>query len=155
VLGSEWASLYVRSNSRRAVAPGFWHAQRLILSGAAVLTVLAIVVVAVAGPSAARLLGLPSGSQFTVVLCLYLLGLPAAFFVEVSGRLITTLRVNQVLPWLSGFALVVNLLLDLLGRSLLGLAGIAAATTVVRVAAAAIMAWWVRRSFAHEPAPVP
>lgn len=152
VLASEWASVYVRTGSRRAVGPLFWRAQRFVLGGAAAVSLAAVLVVAALGSAAAALLGLPDEGRFALVLCLYLLGLPAALFVEVSGRLIATLRINRVLPWLAGSALVLNLVLDLVGRALFGLAGIALATTLVRVASAVVMAWWVRRTLAREPA---
>ncbi len=153
VLSAEWASVHAQTGSRRVVGTSYWRAQRVILSASTALAVLAIVVVALLGPWAARLLGMPDEAQFALVLSVYLAGLPAAFFVEVSGRLITTLRVNRILPWLASSALVVNLGLDLLGRELFGLVGIAMATTVIRVGTGVTMAWWLRRTFALEPAP--
>lgn len=155
VLSSEWASVYVRTGSRRAVAPQFWRAQRVVLGAAGGLTAVGVLAVLLVGPAAGRALGLHDGRQFTAVLCLYLVGLPAAFFIEVSGRLITTLRVNKVLPWVSSLALVLNLVLDLAGRAVLGLSGIALSTSLVRASAALVMAWWVVRQFARDPAPSP
>jgi len=152
VLASDWASVHQRTGCLRAVAPDFWRTQRLVLGGATGLTLVATAVAAIVGPGAAGLLRLPSGTQFALVLCLYLAGLPATFFIEVSGRLVTTLRVNQIMPWLSGLAVVLNLVLDLLGRELFGLAGIALSTTLVRFVGAGVLFWWVRRSFAREPA---
>lgn len=155
VLSSEWASVYVRTGSRRAVAPQFWRAQRVVLGAAAGLTAVAVLAVVAVGPAAGRAVGLHDGARFAEVLALYLVGLPAAFFIEVSGRLITTLRVNKVLPWVSGLALVLNLVLDLAGRAVLGLSGIALSTSLVRTSAALVMAWWVVRQFARDPVPVP
>lgn len=151
VLASEWASVHAQTGSRRAVGVSYWRAQRWILGASAAAAALAILVVAALGPAAGRYLGMDDGARFALVLAVYLTGLPAAFFVEVSGRLITTLGVNKILPWLASVALVVNLGLDLLGRELFGLVGIAMATTVVRVGSGVTMAWWLRRSFAQEP----
>ncbi len=151
VLSSEWASLHARTGSRRAVGISYWRAQRLVLGGAFAVTALAMAVVALGGQAAGRLIGMEDSRQFAIVLAVYLAGLPAAFFVEVSGRLITTLRVNVILPWLAGSALVLNVVLDLAGRALFGLAGIALATTLVRIGSALAMAWWLRRTFAQEP----
>lgn len=155
VLSSEWATLHARTGSRREVGVSYWRAQRVVLGGAFALTALALAVVGLFGAAAGRLIGMDDGRQFAIVLAVYLTGLPAAFFVEVSGRLITTLRVNVILPWLAGSALIVNIVLDLAGRALFGLAGIALATTLVRIGSALTMAWWLRRTFAQEPAPPP
>lgn len=152
VLASEWAGVHARTGSRRAVGVGYWQASRVILGAASAVAGLGVVVVLLLGPPAGRVLGIGDGDRFALVLAVYLIGLPAAFYVEVSGRLITTLGVNRILPWLAGSALVVNVVLDLIGRALFGLVGIAMATTIIRVGSGLTMAWWLRRTFAQEAA---
>jgi peptidoglycan biosynthesis protein MviN/MurJ (putative lipid II flippase) len=75
--------------------------------------------------------GLPVTDIGKVVACL-MVGLPASALVNCGARVLTTLRETRILPLLAVSAIVVNTAGDIAGAALLGVEGIALATSLVK-----------------------
>jgi putative peptidoglycan lipid II flippase len=71
--------------------------------------------------------------------------IPFVVFSTLFVRLISSLRANRILMWGTGISFVVNIVGDYVLRSLMGVAGIALATTLVFVISFFFLAFMLRR----------
>lgn len=79
-----------------------------------------------------------AGGHFEIVLFIFLLGLPFALSSDLSNSMILVMRRSRVMPPIAITLVSVNLIADIAGAALWGIAGIAAASTGVRVLACLI-----------------
>lgn len=79
-----------------------------------------------------------AGVHFETVLLIFLLGLPFALSSDLSNSMILVMRRSRVMPPIALLLVSVNLVADLAGAAVWGIAGIAVASTGVRVLACII-----------------
>lgn len=121
-----------------AVSRDYWRVQRLAGVGTtALVAVLGLLIVAFKGP-VAGVLHLSPGTPFESVFLLYLIGLPSSQLQSLAGGLVVTYRRTSFQPPLAVALVVVNVVADLIGAQLLGVAGIAASSTIVRMVNAGV-----------------
>jgi putative peptidoglycan lipid II flippase len=90
-----------------------------------------------------------STAQLQVVVLYLLLGLPAGIVVALGARLLVSVRRPTVIPALAVCGLIVNVVGDLVGAEILGVEGIALASTLTRVLTAALFLIVCQRMFAR------
>jgi peptidoglycan biosynthesis protein MviN/MurJ (putative lipid II flippase) len=131
----------------------FLRSQGMIV-GAGVILALATCAVAqlVVGP-AGRLLKVDGGS-FVLTFQVFMLGLPAALSAALSLRLFLAYKRTDMLLLYATILVVVNVVGDYLGATLLGVEGIALASTVVRYSSAALYLAWLGAVLATGVSPV-
>jgi peptidoglycan biosynthesis protein MviN/MurJ (putative lipid II flippase) len=116
----------LRADFRRTVARAV-----ALAGGAATLFISgAVLIRLVAGKEIA---GAPTGA-FTAVTIYLLIGLPAALVIGLGARFLAATRKTHLLPIFAGLGIVVNVGGDLVGERLLGIEGIALASTLMRLA---------------------
>lgn len=101
--------------------------------------------------TAGRFAGAPTGSFVSVTIYL-LLGLPAGLTIALGARLLTATRRTLVLPFFALLAITLNVAGDIVGAHLLGIKGIALASTVMRCGSALLYVVVCRRML-RETAP--
>lgn len=106
-----------------------------------VLTVVAVAVIVAVGDVVAETLNVPDPEVFTTLLVLYMVGLPLAMAAELGGRMLISLRRSGAFPAVAAVLVAANLVLDLVGASLFGVVGIAAASSLVRALHAVLFVW--------------
>lgn len=153
VLAADWGRLAGQDPGRAALKTDFWLVQRRVAYASTAFTATVLVVTLAVGERLADVLSISDRRTFVVVLACYLVGIPFAFVIELSSRLVVVLDAARVLPYVSCFALTINIVADLVGAHLIGVAGIAVASTVVRIAAALVFLLIARRQLV-QPDPV-
>jgi peptidoglycan biosynthesis protein MviN/MurJ (putative lipid II flippase) len=121
-----------------AVSRDYWRVQRLALVGTTAIVGVFGAVIALFWGFFADLLHMRPDAPFQTVFLLYLIGLPFALSTSLAGGLVVTYRRTSFQPPLAAALVVINLVADLIGAQLLGVAGIAASSTIVRVVNAAV-----------------
>lgn len=139
-----------------AVSRDYWRVQRLAVVGTTVLVAMfGLAIVAFKG-TVASVLHLSPGTPFESVFLLYIIGLPFALSQSLAGALVITYRRTSFQPPLAVALVVINLVADLIGARLFGVAGIAASSSIVRLVNAAVfvaMTVIVLREHAKQPRP--
>jgi peptidoglycan biosynthesis protein MviN/MurJ (putative lipid II flippase) len=134
VVGSAWAQAAARSPT--SLNSDYWRTQRIVSLASIAFTLLAIIGVHFYGDSTLALLGIANIQGFSSLLGIFLVGLPFTFVTALGGRLFTTLGRSRLQLLFAVTVLVVNILGDLIGMHLWQLAGIAVASTGVRIVSA-------------------
>jgi peptidoglycan biosynthesis protein MviN/MurJ (putative lipid II flippase) len=122
--------------------------RRTLLRAALLAGSIAAVLIAAVGIlqllASSRFAGAPTGSFASVTIYL-LLGLPAGLIIALSARLLTATRRTLVLPLFAVLAITLNVAGDLVGAHLLGIRGIALASTAMRCGSALLYVLVCRR----------
>jgi peptidoglycan biosynthesis protein MviN/MurJ (putative lipid II flippase) len=143
VAAVRWGELGVEGSSEIAV--DFWSTIKLAIAlSVAVIVVGVVATQAVGGVAGDRVFGAPVG-QLQVLIAILLAGLPAGLLIALAGRLLTSLRRTALFPAFAVVGVVVNVVGDFVGVALLGLEGIALASTITRWATAAAFLFVCRR----------
>jgi peptidoglycan biosynthesis protein MviN/MurJ (putative lipid II flippase) len=139
VAGARWANL-IRAQTV-AVTHDFQRTLRRVLALAGATTVLVGAATTLAtAASGHRVLGLDA-LQFRNLVLIFLAGLPGAAVINLGARLMTSSQRTRLLPLFGIFAFTVNLVADIVGARLIGVDGIALASTLVRSAGAGLYLW--------------
>jgi peptidoglycan biosynthesis protein MviN/MurJ (putative lipid II flippase) len=121
-----------------ALRRDYWRVQRLAVVGTTVLVAAFGLTIVAFKATVVRMLHLSPGTPFESVFLLYLVGLPFALSQSLAGMLVVTYRRTSFEPPLAAALVVINLVADLLGARLAGVAGIAASSTIVRLVNASV-----------------
>lgn len=121
-----------------AVSRDYWRVQRLGVVGTTVLVGAFGLFIVLFKDTVARLLHMSPDVPFESVFLLYIIGLPFALAQSLAGALVITYRRTSFQPPLAVALVVINLVADLVGAHLIGVAGIAASSTIVRMVNAAV-----------------
>lgn len=161
VAGVRWASHTLAGG--RALSADF---RRTLLRALALASLIAVAVIgaalAVRLAAGEEVSGAPTG-ELTAVIIFLLIGLPAGVVISLGARLLTATRRTRVLPLFAALALILNVLGDLVGVHLLGIRGIALASTLMRCGNALLYVLVCRRMLqadrflsmpVEQPAPV-
>lgn len=135
VCASVWAD--AAASSAMALRRDYWRIQKLCAVAGTAIASLSVLAVLIGGTRFASALGLASPSDFRWTLGFYAVGIPFALLTSNSVRLLVSLKKTSLLPLFAGGALVLNLVADLVATHLLGISGIAVASTLVRIVATA------------------
>jgi peptidoglycan biosynthesis protein MviN/MurJ (putative lipid II flippase) len=130
VAGARWAKLAPAGDpSLRVDIRRTTHRAFALSSGLAIAILLSVGAASLWLPDFVG--GLPI-SHIGGVVAMFMVGLPAAALVNSGARVLTSLRETRHLPWLAGSALAVNVAGDFIGSAILGVKGIALASSAVR-----------------------
>ncbi|MCU1432330.1 MAG: Lipid flippase MurJ [Actinotalea sp.] len=143
VFVSSWSTTLAETQDARAVTGDFWSTLSKVLGIGAVAVLVGVAGTLALGGFVAEAVGVPSDT-FVLVLIAYLVGLPFVFVVELSARMVIVLRRTGLLPAVSGLAVAINIVADLVGKALFGVVGIAVASTVTRFCAAVAFVFLAR-----------
>lgn len=121
-----------------AVSRDYWRVQRLAVVGTTLIGGILGLLIVLFHSTVADLLHMSPQTPFESVFLLYLIGLPFALSQSLAGGMVNTYRRTSFQPPLAAALVVTNLIADLVGARLLGVAGIAASSTIVRLVNAAV-----------------
>jgi len=121
-----------------ALSRDYWRVQRLSVVGTTAIAGFLGVLTVVFRDTLGSLLHLSLQTPFENVFLLYIIGLPFALGQSLAGGVVNTYRRTSFQPPLAVALVVINLVADLIGAQLLGVAGIAASSTIVRMVNAAV-----------------
>jgi peptidoglycan biosynthesis protein MviN/MurJ (putative lipid II flippase) len=132
VVGTRWARMAEAEQWADLVHDHRRWQLRLALGSTAV-AVACIVCVYAAEPLLYRALSIPHTIDFAWVFAAYAVGLPFAMAGNLGGRLFVSCKSTGLLPLFAIALLVINIIGDAIGVSLLGLTGIAFASSAYRL----------------------
>jgi len=139
VSGTAWAEAVERGGPTDALRRDYARSQAGVAAAATVVALLGAGALWLAEPLVRRLLAIPPDLPFASTLTLFLAGLPFAVVGDLGVRLVVAFRRTWLMVGSAVLIVTVNLAGDLIGAALLGLDGIALASTVARAANAAFV----------------
>lgn len=130
VAGTRWGEIgfhepaWLRRDFRRTMA---------LATGAAALTVVAVAAIVLGGGRfvGSRFAG-ANTAEVQMIVLLLLIGLPAGIVLSLGSRFIAAIRQTWVLPLFAVYGFSVNIACDAVGAHLMGVQGIALASSVMR-----------------------
>lgn len=139
VSGAHWAAMVGSPGTAKGLRRDYYRSQRLTMAAAVLVAAFAALVVWLGMDLVRPVFGVPPALPLASTFMLLVIGLPFALSAELAVRVLVIFKRTWIFPVSAVLLLCLNIGADLVGAALFGLEGIAAASTLVRVASAAIL----------------